>query len=348
MSEFVFVLGAGASRFAGAPLMGDFLERAETLFGSSLEYKQVAKAISGLQSAHSKAHLDLYSLESVFGAFEMARLVGTRLPGFDTDEALLKLIGAMKTVISTTLEDSIKFPISEYHVRPIPEYQQFVDILIRLNNGAQGGYRCSVITFNYDLVMDFTMAAAQRGYDYCLSNAQPVHMPLLKLHGSINWSSCTKCNAIVPCEFGKYLGPMQTFQSPAFVHLKTSELSRSRHCGEPIEAMPVIVPPTWNKTDYNRSLAPVWRRAARELSDAENIIVIGYSLPETDAFFRYLYTLGSIGERLIKRFCLFDPDPNGAVRARFENLLGKAVEKRFRFRPLEFPCLPKRHPNRVS
>ena len=62
------------------------------------------------------------------------------------------------------------------------------------------------------------------------------------------------------------------------VHLKlASQLHTSglTHCNETIDPVPVIVPPTWNKTDYNQALGHVWRRAARELSDAENIIVIG-------------------------------------------------------------------------
>ena len=100
---------------------------------------------------------------------------------------------------------------------------------------------------------------------------------------------------------------------------------------------PVIVPPTWNKTDYNQTLVNVWRRAAEELSEAENIFVIGYSLPETDAFFRYLYALGSIGDNLIKRFWVFDPDPTGEVEPRFRRFLGRAVERRFKFIKTPFP-----------
>jgi hypothetical protein len=90
--------------------------------------------------------------------------------------------------------------------------------------------------------------------------------------------------------------------------------------------------------EYHESLASVWHQAALELSDAEKIFVIGYSLPETDSFFRYLYALGAIGDRLIKRFCVFHPD--ASTKGRFDQLLGKAAATRFQFRPLGFPdCL---------
>jgi len=94
---------------------------------------------------------------------------------------------------------------------------------------------------------------------------------------------------------------------------------------------PVIVPPTWNKADSHRSLSRVWSRGALELSQAENIIVIGYSMPETDAFFRYLYALGTVGPVMLKRFWVFDPDTTGAVEKRFENLLGHGAKPRFKY-----------------
>jgi hypothetical protein len=74
-----------------------------------------------------------------------------------------------------------------------------------------------------------------------------------------------------------------------------------------------------------------------ELSNAENIFVIGYSLPETDAFFRHLYALGSLGDRLIKRFWVFDLDRSGSVESRFRAVLGKAALSRFKYSSNGFP-----------
>jgi hypothetical protein len=34
-------------------------------------------------------------------------------------------------------------------------------------------------------------------------------------------------------------------------------------------------------------LSSVWRAAATHLAEAENVFIIGYSLPDTDEFFRY-------------------------------------------------------------
>lgn len=82
----------------------------------------------------------------------------------------------------------------------------------------------------------------------------------------------------------------------------------------------------------------MWRRAAKEMSGAENIVVIGYSLPPTDQFFQYLFALGCVGQRLLRRFIVCDPDP--AVEGRFRELLAPAAKEGFEYFPGVFSaCL---------
>jgi len=47
-----------------------------------------------------------------------------------------------------------------------------------------------------------------------------------------------------------------------------------------------IVPPTWNKKIHSKIL-PAWRAAFLAVSKANELRFIGYSLPETDSYFRY-------------------------------------------------------------
>ena len=97
---------------------------------------------------------------------------------------------------------------------------------------------------------------------------------------------------------------------------------------------PVIVPPTWNKTQYHSLLSSVWRQAARELAEAERIFVCGYSLPEMDIFFRYLFALGSVGPARIREFLIVDPDPK--VGNRFKSILGPETRRAFQFKEGKF------------
>ena len=108
MSNTVFVLGAGASKEAGAPLMADFLEVADeirarkNLIGQYTldRFNQIFEARGSLQSIFSKADLDIHNIESLFAAFEMIDLLGLDIAGADSKS----LKSAMRDFITQTLD----------------------------------------------------------------------------------------------------------------------------------------------------------------------------------------------------------------------------------------------------
>lgn len=70
----VFILGAGASRQAGGPLMNDFIDKAEHFLLSQRAggeegekaMRTVLDAINELQGVHSKSFLELDNIETLF------------------------------------------------------------------------------------------------------------------------------------------------------------------------------------------------------------------------------------------------------------------------------------------
>jgi hypothetical protein len=74
------------------------------------------------------------------------------------------------------------------------------------------------------------------------------------------------------------------------------------------------------------------------LSEAEDIFVVGYSLPETDAFFRYLYALGTANrDKVLRRFWVFNPkEEGGEVDMRFKALLGPGAQQRYKYYAVTF------------
>ena len=158
---------------------------------------------------------------------------------------------------------------------------------------------------------------------------------MMKLHGSLNWRYCKECADLSPWEIREYFRNRDFFGAPPHsVTLEVaSAISGMQHkCGKVQE--PFIVPPTWNKTIYKSHLQKVWAAAAAELSAATEILVMGYSLPETDVFFKHLLALGTAGKARINKFWVFDPAEQ--VRERFEELLGPAARERFRFHRMRF------------
>jgi hypothetical protein len=347
MSEIVFILGAGASKEAGAPVMADFLDKADELRreGNLGDYKEdfdcVFNAISALQVVHSKADLDLDNIESVFAAFEMGKLIN-RL-GEMKGDTIDKLLFSIKRLIYITLEKTTLFPVKNTQVYPNDSYDKFVKLLLKLGSDGKLN-RTSIITFNYDLSLDYALYFNRIPAYYGINEEQkPGYMQLLKLHGSLNWVRCPKCEEIIPWNLEDYFKKFSWNRAllidiPSVMLCVASHLEHfdNEHCkGEKIIPEPVIVFPTWNKIEHQHGIAKVWSRAALELSNAENIFISGYSLPESDLFFRYLFALGSVGPNKIKRFWVFDPDKEN-VEPRFRKLIGPGTTARFRFEQKNF------------
>jgi hypothetical protein len=302
----------------------------------------VFKGVAALQPLHAKAQIeDIENIEAVFAAFEMAKLLG-RLGSLSTDE-IDKLPAAMKNLITKTLEMTIGFPSSADEFPSPPEpYNHLLELIKPI---VQTGFssdinKVSFITFNYDVCLDYALSFLGIPIDYCLDeNTSNSGIRLLKLHGSLNWGLCPHCEKVVHWSIKKYL-EHSTFElvgnTEKNLRLEIgSRISGYKHesCSYQLQE-PMIIPPTWSKAQYHEQIEFVWRAAAVELTNAENIFVSGYSLPPTDHFFRYLYALGTIGEARLKNFWVFDPDRN--VEDRFKNLLGPLAHNRFNFYPETF------------
>jgi hypothetical protein len=341
--KYTFIFGAGASKEAGGPLMTDFLQQADKLSrlredvvaGSQEAFDNVFSAISELQGVHAKSYLNLDNLEAVFGAIEMGVLL--RKFGDREPEGIDKLRQDFVTLIFKTLECLVEFPSDGKRVLAPPPYGKFITGLPKKQSeiGRLLRPEYSFITFNYDVALDYALHWNQVGFDYGLQFPKIAATPLLKLHGSINWGECPECHEIVPIPV-RLIHPNGFHPDEPVRFYVGSSLPSTSHCKSPLRSAPVIVPPTWNKTVYHAQISNVWRHAAKVLSESENIFVIGYSLPSTDAFFRYLYALGTQSKTRIQRFWVFDPDSNQEVEPRFRDMIGRGIEGKFKFHRLTF------------
>ena len=347
MSDIVFILGAGASKQCGAPLMADFLDVANNLLRSqSVEnkkehFKNVFRAIGALQSVHSKAQLDLTNIESVFTALEISNVLG-KLPSFDATE-IPGVIASLKEVIVKTLESTINFPEYKSYIGAPEPYELFAKLLSHLREEAFPQQSVSVITFNYDISVDMALFRAGIGPNYGIPPDPNCHNPvsLYKLHGSLNWAKRKDSGAVYPLQLNKYFEEysFRSFGKRGICRIPIgSQLSEyfSKYTKFKVESEPVIVPPTWNKSDYHQALTIIWSKAAQDLSEARAIFICGYSLPETDAFFRLLYALGTVGSSPLENITVYNPDDSGAVDRRFGEMLGPGAIARYRYKQMIF------------
>jgi hypothetical protein len=340
----VFILGAGASQAAGAPLMFDFMERASRLQRrgeagwATDSFVCVTEARKKLQVAYAKSSVDLDNIENLFSTFEMASLIG-RLS--DLPKQTVEILPEhLRFMIMRTLERTILYPINgEDRVIPPPKYYDaFADLIIELSAIPEIA-PVAIINFNYDLCLDYALTLAGRPPYYCLEpeRLRRDSIDVMKVHGSLNWAKTDDfigfaISPLQPLSMSRYWERLG-LDKPAERPIDTMELMYGPDkMGSKLHPTPLIVPPTWNKGRYQEMLKPVWKAASQALSSAENIFVIGYSLPSADQFFRSFYSLSTISDSIIERFWLFDPSPNPAVPERFKSLLGPAILGRDKFR----------------
>jgi hypothetical protein len=324
----------------------------------------VFKGREALKAVHSKSQLDFDNFEEIYSAFDMAALIGKL--GALSDEEVRKLPAAMRRLVTRTIELQMKFPVIKEKVAqavafpasgggiriadhlpriaPPPTYVSFVDVIS--NRIQESSEDVAIITFNYDLGIDYALYCADVRINYGLETQQlsvrerQRSVDLLKLHGSLNWGRCsnTKCNEVVVSEFKDYFSSVKfgDYVNENTVSLDVaSRLCAMRHCApSPLEDDPIIVPPTWNKGGFHSEFKSVWSLAAKHLGEAENIFIIGYSFPKTDQFFKYFFALGSVGDGWIEKVVVCDPDLK--VGERVQELLGPLVKSKFKSMPLKF------------
>ena len=295
-------------------------------------------ATGNLRGVHAKSAINQGNIEDIFSAIDMGHLIG-RYGGRDPD-AIDRLANAVRVFIARTIEETVTIPQANGRFGSTPGYGPLADLVAKhlLQYTTSERHSASVIDFNYDTCLEFEFSRLGAAVEYGLNvpflesadNDGRFQIPILKLHGSINWFICNQCEQIVPVEINpmRHWSPIDLLDQPNEIRLRYyGKYRQKRHgtCGGSFSDVPFLVPPTWDKASGSKGLASVWRRAAEELAAADNIVVIGYSMPVTDTFFKYLFALGVDSDVDIEKFVVIYGPDGGECERRFRNLLGPAV-----------------------
>lgn len=185
--------------------------------------------------------------------------------------------------------------------------------------------RDTIITFNYDCVLDFCLKHEGNGkwnphygYGFKLGPGgrfvdgheywQPTSpassndtIKLLKLHGSLHFQFKLKEN-----------GPR--------VHLKQRPYTKQGGAGVKFD----IIPPEWHKGFDKKPYGTLWSEASSAINHSNHIVLIGYSLPLTDLHSTALFQT-SVKSNSLKALVVVNPDQQARKRAR--NVLQRGISK---------------------
>lgn len=306
----VYILGAGFSRAAGMPVVSDFLNvmRDSTEWLAREEREDELAAVQEVfqfrlsaAAAALRTKLDVESIEELFslasarGDSVLEDIIPTALASTLNFSAATNPSPELMLRYEPGFPPNWGEPDKENWIR-VPFYEYAVAMMtgfFHLNWIGED----SIITFNYDTLVDDGLRRLDIPFRYGFEEGsadywemlRPDYKPhirvnLFKLHGSVNWAA--------PKPGNKKIDVYETY-------------AKVRGKGQ----RPLLVPPTWRK-EFGGVLNEIWSNSVKALESATRIIIIGFSVPQTDIHFKYLLSAGLQNNISLRSIVVVDPFPD--------------------------------------
>ena len=82
-----------------------------------------------------------------------------------------------------------------------------------------------------------------------------------------------------------------------------------------------IIPPTWNKILSDEIIKRSWESSHRLIEQANHIRILGYSLPITDSYIKFLFKSAVINSDNLKSIDVICMDPKQEVQKRYNDFI---------------------------
>jgi NAD-dependent SIR2 family protein deacetylase len=147
-----------------------------------------------------------------------------------------------------------------------------------------GHANARIVTTNYDCCVDRALTAQDVPYTYCIEFANTVptapgnapSIPLVKLHGSLNWFYCETCQEV------HWINIEATVNDFVEDRAAYPVIGVCKTCGG--QRRGLLVPPLAMKFDVAPPLNPLIDRAASAFADIDVIVVVGFSFADADLY----------------------------------------------------------------
>ena len=197
----------------------------------------------------------------------------------------------------------------------------------------------AIVTFNYDLQIEKSLEALETNGDtttdgvalnfpYCYGLPEPKMtspnrstdlfrvgteslrgVPLLKLHGSLNWySTHNSRNPSVDAL-------LRTSRAIRITRRREPNIGMTLNGTRKTYAFPVVIPPVLNKSAIlPTGFGQVWTSAENHLEKSEKVIVFGYSCPPFDFEAANLIARTLRASSSLQSISVIDPNPDTVTR----------------------------------
>jgi hypothetical protein len=275
-------------------------------FKAQESFRNIYQFFSEYSNVKHYLNVDFFNIEELLSIIEMSHFLS------EDENSKLKndIIVFIKEVISKNtppfIETEGKYKPYKLFLKNCLEIKEGVSIPFSRNNNSN-----SVISLNYDLLIENMLIEYNR-------------LNLRKFEDARTFKFEYGNNIEYDLEAKYYNNPMK---------VEIAKLHGSLNFKNDI-----IIPPTWNKTN-NPEIKSIWQLAFNLLSNANKIVFIGYSLPQTDAYLKYLLINAINKNENLKRIEVINPDDEKeTTKNRYASFFEKSLETKamFQYIPKKF------------
>jgi hypothetical protein len=306
MNNVVYLLGAGFSAPLGLPVMSNFLSVSKDLHFENptqfSHFEKVFKLIGEMAVAKNLYQANLWNIEEILSILEMRESLGETNP----KKEFLRYISDVVSACTPS--------------KPLPHdlhtMQAFDFLFDDYQWNSYGIFFASLLRLTFKL-KDRTAMGGSTHDRFAIRHNSNMQYSLV----SLNYDEV--CERVVDAFRLHYMDK----QNAAAFTLVTdfSDTNAVSQCALPLAKLhgtvgSTIIPPTWNK-NLHPDLLNVWKAAHQLLGRANHLRILGYSLPESDAYLRYLLKSAAIDSQHLKSIDVICLDPDDSVKKRYQEFI---------------------------
>lgn len=349
MNKTVYILGAGFSISAGAPSQERIVEKIFEIHKERPGTFKEGSIESFVGFLKNSLLIPSYNhhkvpLEDIFTPIDRCLIDNLTYRNLSVNE-VKDIRAVIYYLIGKTIEELLNSgELDNKYIKQFASYLVY-QCSQRKNNKYNVIDSVSVISTNWDIILDNCIKreidnkhrlnavvdycchiSSYREYDETVKPGLEMlgkggfNVKLLKLHGSLNWLQCPRCQRVYVDFDNKIAINQYNIKEPC------------RHCDKNFGhndshiLTSNLIMPTFLKDLTNPQYKLIWQNAGIELSEASKIVFVGYSLPQADFEMRQLLS------RMIRENAEIDvvdfsngPDDNKykETKSRYEIFFGK-------------------------
>ena len=310
MNKTTYILGAGFSKSAHAPLQSEIIDEIFQIGNNELpsdhrqifiQYRDDFKKFLSDTMFIDEANFGNVNLEDIYTPIDRCIIDNLAFRNI-SPKFLIDLRQKINGLIIIMLNHKLKYT----RTRP-SHIENFTNYLIELRKAHKRNDPFAIISTNWDILIDNSfkrkIPITDGVVDYCCyttpyDTSSPVmpgllaigkgkyNVKLLKLHGSMNWLHCKRCQRLFVTFFEKIA--IDEYVSRPICRLCENNFNNEQTSDGGVLLSSQLIMPTFLKDLNNVQLKLIWQNAGIELAESSKVVFMGYSFPVADFELRQL------------------------------------------------------------